>query len=222
MFCRSRLKVLFVGSKFQFLRVWLKNLGKHRLDPQNAHPCAKWRVLTCHWFVRVLCIFHRLNMGNGGTQLSHQTSQDTPTSKRQPFGPSIHHGITGSILQCKPMGCRLITGRYVLGISYGKIGKNAKIGELWRMPLSVGLIMADDEGNIQEVVSRMKEKAGNLAYTFHESRQRFKILATAQHRHCILTTKSSSHATYPWSVLAIGGNSRRIESPLHSTALNAT
>jgi len=161
-------------------------------------------------------------MGNGGTQLSHQTSQDTPTSKRQPFGPSIHHGITGSILQCKPMGCRLITGRYVLGISYGKIGKNAKIGELWRMQTYMRMIMADDEGNIQEVVSRMKEKAGNLAYTFHESRQRFKILATAQHRHCILTTKSSSHATYPWSVLAIGGNSRRIESPLHSTALNAT
>ena len=137
MFCRSRLKVLFVGSKFQFLRVWLKNLGKHRLDPQNAHPCAKWRVLTCHWFVRVLCIFHRLNMGNGGPQLSHQTSQDTPTSKRQPFGPSIHHGITGSILQCKPMGCRLITGRYVLGISYGKIGKNAKIGEVWRLPVAL-------------------------------------------------------------------------------------
>ena len=55
------------------------------------------------------------------------------------------------------------------------------------------MIMADDEGIIQEVVSRMKEKAGNLAYTFPESRQRFKILATAQHRHCTLTTKSSTH-----------------------------
>jgi len=87
--------------------------------------------------VRVLCIFHRRNMGNGGPQLFHQTSQETPTSKRQPFGPSIHHGITGSILQCKPMGCRLITGRYVLGISYGKIGKNAKIGEVWRLPVAL-------------------------------------------------------------------------------------
>jgi len=50
-FCRSRLKVLFIGSIFHFLGLASKNLGGDRsFTPQKAHLCAEYAFLSRHCF----------------------------------------------------------------------------------------------------------------------------------------------------------------------------
>ena len=43
-FCRSRLKVLFMHPKFQFLGIWLPKFREHH--SRKAHLWADWRVLS--------------------------------------------------------------------------------------------------------------------------------------------------------------------------------
>jgi len=105
---KNGLKVLLMGPKFEFLRVWLPKFRGTSFRPERAHRRAEWRV----WAVFVpdrtrrvlaLCICRLQafpiseHFGKfRGPQLPQQTSQKNSTSKALP----LQHGITESILQC--------------------------------------------------------------------------------------------------------------------------
>jgi len=95
--CRSRLKVLFMGPKFQFWESDSQNLGDNRSDPQKAHPCAEvefWELVGPGRTRRVVSLYctgisHRQKFRQlWGFEVPHQTSQKNPASKRHPFVPS--------------------------------------------------------------------------------------------------------------------------------------
>jgi len=74
-----------------------------------------------------------------------RSRKQSPVPEGTPWDLRLPHGKIGIILRCtfpqnifaptpkitpKPLGYRLITGRYILGVLYWKIGQNPKIGQL--------------------------------------------------------------------------------------------
>ena len=54
----------------------------------------------------------------GGPHMPYQKSQEISGAGRHPTVLRLSHGKIGIILRCNPLGCRLVTGRYVLGLLY--------------------------------------------------------------------------------------------------------
>jgi len=116
-FCRSRLKVLFMHPKFQFLGIWLPKFREHH--SRKAHLWADWRVLLFKPFSveleRIVACGKGENMDRVPSWAPTSMSQENPCSKRQrsTTPQNIPEELCNVVRGCRPRTKRYFIRHFV-------------------------------------------------------------------------------------------------------------